>query len=107
MQIAGHKTYGAQKSMNIPNVGATSLISSPFSFLNMVVFPPLSRPRTNIRSSFSFKRCFFKIVSKPIQALELRFFIDLKDTIYNICMFLVIKNIRITAKTRSIQRITK
>lgn len=70
-----------------PSVGLTSLMSSPFNFLSIVVLPALSSPlmrlgwsvnksqvahRNKIRISFSFWRFFLIIVSRPMLYLLVR-----------------------------------
>ena len=96
--MAQHRKYGKKGNklsnlpcMNVlmlnPKVGLILVISSPLSFLRIVVFPALSRPlwrfgnlvmyeswwayRKSKRISFSFCRFLRIIVSKPI-AVQLR-----------------------------------
>ena len=47
-------------------------MSSPLNFFKIVVFPALSKPKTNSRTSFSFSFNFFSMVSNPMFALNSR-----------------------------------
>ena len=49
-----------------PSVGDIVLMSSPFTRFTMVVFPALSRPTINTRTSFSFALTFLMMVNSPI-----------------------------------------